>query len=273
MEVEGEELEDKEPESLKPLEWDFVLPNIGATQELVPGGADGTGVFSLRDLIGAMQQGVSPEKIQNYLSYYVHDKKAISKILRGCINGFPTMFYAVATNDERVIRACAAFGGDVNAVFEWGNVPVLAFAIINADNIQRETTLAVATLLSLGAKATVIPRAFYTPFCRDLPDSGPDEDELDDLGDEDKSWCTASARKRLAGTLNLTQRYYMEKSIATKKPSVRHRQVAIRRNAEALLGIHYFLIGQTSAATSLMQKLLSYMLLPSKRPLVLVFAG
>lgn len=58
-----------------------------------------------------------------------------------------------------------------------------------------------------------------------------------------------------------------------KKPSIRQKQVAIRRNAEALLGIHYFLIGKTAAASSLMQKLLSYMILPSKRPLVLVFAG
>jgi ATP-dependent Clp protease ATP-binding subunit ClpA len=54
---------------------------------------------------------------------------------------------------------------------------------------------------------------------------------------------------------------------------VRHRQIATRRNAEAILGIQYFLIGQTIASNALLRKLLSYITLPSKRPLVLAFAG
>jgi ATP-dependent Clp protease ATP-binding subunit ClpA len=49
--------------------------------------------------------------------------------------------------------------------------------------------------------------------------------------------------------------------------------VAALRNAEPLLGIPYFLIGQTMAANRLLQKLLSYIMVPSRRPLVLVFAG
>jgi hypothetical protein len=113
----------------------------------------------------------------------------------------------------------------------------------------------------------------YSPFCEDLPDEGPDETDMEDISDGNKQWCTPDARRRLAKNLELTQRYYLEKSVKSKKPSIRHRQVALRRNAEALLGIHYFLIGLTSAATMLMQKLLSSMLLPSRRPLVLVFAG
>jgi hypothetical protein len=183
------------------------------------------------------------------------------------------MFYAVGTNNDQIIRVCISYGGDIHAVHANSGHPLLAFAIINSDNVQTETTLTVATLLSLGAQASVIPRAFYSPFCEDLPDDGPHEEEMEDLADKDKQWCTPDARKKLAKTLGLAQRYYLEKSVKTKKPSLRHRQVALRRNAEALLGIHYFLIGQTAAATSLMQKLLNYMLLPSKRPLVLVFAG
>jgi ATP-dependent Clp protease ATP-binding subunit ClpA len=39
------------------------------------------------------------------------------------------------------------------------------------------------------------------------------------------------------------------------------------------LGIQYFLIGQSIAANRLLRKLLSYIALPRKRPLVLAFAG
>ena len=252
-------------------EWDFVLPVIPAGPNIVPGGGDGSSPFSLRELIGAMQHGANYDMIIGYLGYY--DRKTISHNINGLVEGIPAMFYVVGTNNDRIIRAWVDYGGDVNAVHGDVRYPLLTFAIINSDNIQNETTLTVATLLSLGAQASVIPTAFYSPFCVDLPDDGPDERDMDDLGDKNKQWCTPGARARLAKTLNLTQRYYLEKSVKTKKPSIRHRQVARWRRAEPLLGIHYFLIGQTSAATYLMQKLLSYMLLPNKRPLVLVFAG
>lgn len=58
-----------------------------------------------------------------------------------------------------------------------------------------------------------------------------------------------------------------------KKTSVRHRQVAKLKHAEPILGIPYFLIGQTIASDRLLQKLLSHLVIPSNRPLVLAFAG
>jgi hypothetical protein len=187
------------------------------------------------------------------------------------------MFYAVATNNDRIIRAWVDLGGDVNVTCSPRGgpkrVPLLAFAIINSDNIQNETTFTVATLLSLGAHPQVIPKSFFIPFDNDLPDKGPDEEDLKDLKDKNKKWCTPAARAKLARCLNLSQRYFLEKAVKTKKPSIRHRQVAIRKKSETLLGIQYFLIGQTTAAGALMRKLLSYMVIPSKRPLVLVFAG
>ncbi|OCK84463.1 P-loop containing nucleoside triphosphate hydrolase protein [Lepidopterella palustris CBS 459.81] len=266
------EKQPEEAQEIQPLEWDFVLPIIHAPPELTPGGSESSGTyFSMRDLVGAMQHGASADKIRDYFGFY--DRKTVARYINQSIEGFPAMFYAVATNNDWIIRTWIGYGGDVDATYGPSKVPLLAFAVINSDNIQNETTLTIATLLSFGAKSTVIPKKFYSPFCEDLPDEGPDEEDMEDLGDKNKRWCTPSARAKLARTLNLTQRYYLEKSIKTKKPSIRHRQVALRRQAEALLGIHYFLIGQTYAATSLMQKLLSFMMLPSKRPLVLVFAG
>lgn len=263
------------PELELEVEWDFVLPYIPAPFDLVPGGKNLSDTFSLRDLIGAVQHGDSLDKIETYLRWY--DDNTISNNINGLVEGFPAMFYAVATNDDRIIRAWVDLGGDVNATCSPRGgpkrVPLLAFAIINSDNIRNETTLTVATLLSLGAHPKVIPKSFFIPFDNDLPDKGPDEKDLKDLKDKNKKWCTPAARAKLTRCLNLSQRYFLEKAVKTKKPSIRHRQVAIRKKSEALLGIQYFLIGQTTAAGALMRRLLSYMVIPNKRPLVLVFAG
>jgi len=252
-------------------EWDFVLPVLTPPARLQPGIGEGQEGFSLLDLLGAMQDGVTLQGIQSYLGYY--DNATIRRHINGTVLGFPAMLFVVATNNDWILRTWVGYGGDVTAVHEASQVPLLAFAIMHAETIQTETTQVVATLLSLGASAQVIPSAFYTPFCHDLPDKGPELASLEDLSDENKQWCTEVAREKLARTMNITQRYYLERATKTKKPSVRHRQVALLRNAESLLGIPYFLIGQTTAANLLLQNLLSYIMIPTRKPLVLVFAG
>jgi hypothetical protein len=140
-----------------------------------------------------------------------------------------------------------AHGGEVIAVYGESGVPLLAFAIMHCETIQNDTTHIVATLLSLGAAPDAIPMAFYTPYNRDLRDVCFDE-ITDDLEDENKQWCRAAARAKLVRTMNLTHRYHLDRASKTKRPSIRYRQVAKWRNAEALLGITYFLIGQRAAA-------------------------
>jgi ATP-dependent Clp protease ATP-binding subunit ClpA len=73
--------------------------------------------------------------------------------------------------------------------------------------------------------------------------------------------------------MTLSHRYYLEKAATLRKPTPREIDLAQRRNAEGLLGIPYFLIGQSLASHLLLRKLLSHILSPSKRPLVMVFAG
>lgn len=253
-------------------EWDFILPVVPSPAlTLTPGVGEGQEGFNIQDLVGAVQHGASLQMVQSYLGYY--DEGTVKRNINGIVEGFPAMFFAVATNNEWVVRTWIAYGGEVTAVHEASNVPLLAFAIMNSENIQADTSLIVATLLSLGASPKVIPAAFYTPYCRDLPDNGPTEESLGDINDETKKWCTDAARAKLAKTANLTQRYYLERAAKTKQPSIRHRFIALRRNAEALLGIPYFLIGQNMAANRLLQKLLTHLVVASKRPLVLVFAG
>jgi dynein-related subfamily AAA family protein len=247
-------------------EWDFILPSVLPPSNLTP-----RITFSLRDIVGAMQHGASLQTVQNYLSYY--GEKTVRKHVNSTVDGFPAMFFVVATNNPTILRTWVAYGGDVAAIYEGSKVPLLAFAIILSETIQTDTTLLVTTLLSLGASSLVIPRAFYMPYCQDLPENGPDDGNLEDINDENKKWCTKALRAKLAKTANLTQRYYLGRAAKMKKPSSRHKQIALRRKAEALLEISYFLIGQTMAVNLLLQKLLSSMVVSRKRPLVLVFAG
>jgi AAA domain (dynein-related subfamily) len=255
-------------------EWDFLLPRVLPQQRLSTGVQDQNDAFNLYDLIGALQQGTGFDIIRGYLERF--DKESVQRSINSEIEGFPAMFYVVESNNEPLLRLWIAYGGNPEAIHTRSNTPLLAFALVNSENIQKDTTLITATLLSLGSAPDVIPSEFYTPYLRDLPENGPGneiriaEDEQQECG---TNWCVGAARRRVAKTVTLSQRYYLDKASKTKKPSQRYVQLAQRRNAEALLGLPYFLIGQTLASNLLLQRLLSHLIVPSKRPLVLVFAG
>ena len=253
-------------------EWDFILPVISPSTSnpwLSVIGEDEN--FNLRDLIGAMQNGAGPQIVQNYLGRF--DRAKIREQINSDIDGFPAMFYVVETNKEEILRTWVAYGGESTATHKLSQIPLLAFAIMHSENLQIDTTLMTATLLSLGASANVIPSAFYLPYLQDLPETGPKDDSSEDLDDENTKWCKGTARTKLARTATLLQRYYLQRAATTKKPSLRQKQVARLRHAEPLLGIANFLIGQTMAAKALLNTLLSHLVVPSKKPLVLVFAG
>jgi AAA domain (dynein-related subfamily) len=252
-------------------EWNFRLPKISTTSTLIPGAGEGIEGFNLTNLVSALQQGASEQMVQTYLGYF--NQSTVKRQINGSVEGFPSMFFAVETNNDWIVRTWIAYGGDVNAIHDVTQVPLLAFAIVHSETIEKDTTNIVATMLSLGAFAIAIPAAFYTPYCRDLPDDGPDEESLGDLSADTRKWLTKSARAKLARTANLTHRYNLERAAKTKQPSIRHKQVAYRKNAEALLGLPYFLIGQSMAANRLLQKCLSHLAVPGKKPLVLTFAG
>ena len=253
-------------------DWDFVLPVIPLPiTNFEPGSTENFETFNLRDLIGSMQNGASQQTIQNYLDRF--DRALIREHINEDVDGFPAIFFVVETNKEELLRTWVGYGGNPTSTHKQSGIPLLAFAIIHSENIQTDTTLMTATLLSLGASPDVIPSAFYLPYLQDLPETGPKDDSLKDLGDENKKWCKGIGRLKLARTSTLSQRYYLERAAKTKKPSIRQTQVAQKRNAEPLLGIANFLIGQTTAAKTLLDKLLSHLTVPSKKPLVLVFAG
>ncbi|KAI8635425.1 P-loop containing nucleoside triphosphate hydrolase protein [Xylariaceae sp. FL1651] len=226
--------------------------------------------FRLDYLVGAVSHGCSIETAAQYLEYY--DDKTVKQHINETINGFPAIFYGVASNNDMIVREFVDHGADVSAVHEPSGTPLLAFAIVHSETIQQDTTTIVATLLSLGASPTVIPSDLYTPYHHDLSEDS-QASETTDSSEDAVRWCTKTARSRLQKTANLTQRYYLDRATKIKKASVRHRQVAELKKAKPILGVPYFLVGQGLASSRLLQKLLSHLVIPSKQPLVLAFAG
>ena len=260
-------------------EWDFILPRVPYT--IRPRGElDNTSeIFSVREVVGAIQGGANLLMVQNYLERY--GRETVRRAINDEVEGFPAIFYIAESNNESLLRLWVDYGGDIEAIHTPSKIPLLAFTIIHSERIQTDTTLITSTLLSLGASPNVIPSVYYVPYLEDLAKDG--HEELKEHEEADKSaplrdpnvtqWCTGAARTKLVKTITLSQRYFLEKASKTRRPSQRQIQLAQRRNAEALLGLPYVLVGQTLASNLLLQKLLSHLISPSKRPLVLVFAG
>ncbi|KAI1137349.1 P-loop containing nucleoside triphosphate hydrolase protein [Hypoxylon sp. FL0543] len=259
------------PAEEKVMAWDCVLPRVDQPPVLRPATTDSPEGFSSKDLVGAMQNGAPVNILKNYLDYY--DNTTIGAHINDTVEGFPSIFYAVETNDIAVVRIWVSHGAEVNVVHEISRTPLIAFAICHGEVAQEDTSQMVATLLSLGASPTAVPSDLYSSYIKDPPTADPKAESIKLETDTESAWCTDEARKTLSKAINLTHRYYLHKAATTKKPSRRHKQVAKLRSAEPLLGIQYFLIGQIIASARLLQKLLAYLMLPSKKPLVIVFAG
>lgn len=271
-----EEILEDGHEDQVPREWDLRLPVIEDLGPLVPGGTDGQSRFWVRHLVSAIQKGATPADVRAYLQYY--DPKIVSRCIVEVVENIPAIFYAVGSNNEWIVREFINAGAKVDVLSPAPGIPLLAYTIMNSELIDADTNNCVATLLSLGASPQHIPAAFYTPFSRDLPNDGPDEESLGDLESHELKWSKSeSIRFLFARNLNLTQRYHLHRATKIKKPTIRERQVAKLRKASPLLGLPYFLIGQTAAAEMLRHQLVAYMLRdiarPGRRPLALLFAG
>jgi hypothetical protein len=252
----------------------MLAPAVNEDQSVAP--------LDIHHLVGAITHGATPQAVRAFLDAY--DENTLGSILSEEVEGFPAIFYVVAANNPAILRMWVAHGTDVSATHEPTGTPLLAFAIMNAENTGSDTTNIVATLLSLGASPASIPKEFYTPYAKDLPPSGPERkkhtsEDADKVSEEEArnelawKWCTETATKKLARNMHLTHRYNLERAVTAKKLSKRHRWVASRRKADAILGVPYFLVGQSLAANRLLTKILSYLVIPTSRPLVLAFTG
>ncbi|KAM0817926.1 hypothetical protein AB5N19_03733 [Seiridium cardinale] len=246
------------------------LPRLPDPGELINGGADGSGVFELCELIGAIQAGADPDRVRNYLGHY--DEATLQDNLNAKIHGYPAIFYIAETRNDEMIRHWVKFGGDPNGTSDDG-LPLLAFIILQGSRTLLKATQTVTALLKYGASPEVIPAAFYKSYGTELPEKGPQDAHLHDVDDENKAWCTPEVRAKLAQSLNLTQRYYIYRAAQTTNHRGRERILLQRQNAEDILSIHQTIIGQSIASRWLTGKLLTYLAMQIAKPLVLVFAG
>lgn len=254
--------------------WDFVLPRVPPPKALVNGGKDESGQFFLHELIGAIQHGESCDRVRNYLAYYNPD--TVRAEINATVGGFPAIFYVAETRNPELIRLWCKYGGDINATASRGlckDVPLLAYAITLGGSFRNDTTDLVATLLSLGSNPAALPQAFYFPLARDLPVDGQLIQEMPETSQGNMSWCATFARSLIASRINFRQRYYMHMASILRTHGPRAKQVTWYKDAENLLGVPYFLIGQTPAGQFLIKRLLRHLAKPSKSPLVMVFAG
>ncbi|KAI1297065.1 P-loop containing nucleoside triphosphate hydrolase protein [Xylaria venustula] len=170
--------------------------------------------------------------------------------------GLP-IFYVVERNEPELIRRWVRYGGDINATHVASGIPLIAFAILQARRPRMQGTEMVTELLKLGASPLVIPAAFYRPYNRDLPNSGPLEADLDDIRNANKLWCKPRLRLLLTSTLSLTRRYRLNQAARAQKISGRRRALAERKNAEALPALYLVIVGQEMAVKSLQDSFLT----------------
>ena len=248
----------------------FVLPVLHDPLLLRQGLIGNFEAVDITNLVGAIQHGATIDIVRKCLSRPADQEVRENINLLVC--GVPAMFFVVSTCNRAMIRLWVKHGGDVNAVHQPSELPLLAFAILHQETVRRSTTQVVATLLSLGAMPRAVPPLFWEPYDQDLP-LDPYQWRESELGEAREKWCTPPGRIKLAGFTNLTHRYNLCRASAIKPRLMRERQVAVLKKAERLFEIPYFLIGQAAAIELLTQKLLCHITFDEKLPLVLVFAG
>lgn len=205
-------------------DWDFILPILPYPDQ--PSTAEGAVArpFDLLNLVRGIQHGVPRGDVIGYLADY--SGTTVERGINDSVEGFPAIFYVVARNDEALLRAWVARGGDVSAVHTASGVPLLAFAIAQSEIIQQDTTMLLAALLGLDAPSEAIPPEFYTPYHHDLPANGPSLERANNgaaCGHAPPVWCSPATSRRLARTANLSQRYYLWRAARLSPTTARSR--------------------------------------------------
>ncbi|KAF7557506.1 hypothetical protein G7046_g6020 [Stylonectria norvegica] len=255
-------------------DWDFILPQFPPPATLVP---EIGAAVNLEALVRVIQHGATIKGLGDYVEHleYVdsYDRDYLRQSMNKAVEGFPPIFYAVETNNIEFVQLFLKYGADASAVHSPSQTPLLAYAIVNGEQARKDTTAMVLTLLRYAASPSAIPSGVFTPYMQDPSTTYKLKDgKKADVTDTAK-WGTDKAIRILNQAANLTQRYWLYQVSRMKSPTARKRQVAQIRDAEGLLDIPYFLVGQTIAKELLMQRLLTHLMIGSKRPLVLCFAG
>ena len=216
----------------------------------------------------ALQESFSYDHFKSFFTSHAADE--VQEAINGSVNGLPTMFSIVQKNDPETTRLLIEYGGDPNIRADHSNLPLLALAIIQAEDESTNTTELVKTLLAFGADLMVIPEEMWRVFMK-MPE--------DTVGTRSYPtpaaalWCGAEYRDALVRNLNLSQRYFLSKAADIGRPSPRMVQIAKLHGVTALLQAPYYFIGQDFAAAQAFERVMHHLAFGDKEPLVMVFAG
>ncbi|VBB73884.1 Putative protein of unknown function [Podospora comata] len=232
-------------------------------------------VFNLRDIVVAIQRGDTCDRIRSLLSPRQTELQSLKlkHEICGTVDDIPAFFFVVESGSAEMIRMWASYGGEVNT--EYREVSLLVYAMVRCLSPKADGPVMVATLLSLGASIDSVPPPFYLPIDRDLPEAGPSDVELAVFKQVKTGWVLGPVRRLLTDALNscFTLRYVLHRASITEPLSGANQAIAKKHSATGLLGVHYFLVGQTQACQSLVEIFMAQLALGADRPIILLFAG
>lgn len=266
------------------------LPRLPLPDRTPTPGSHSIDGFSVEGILGAIQNGYPAADLRDLLcAFKKRDANRLKEILNAEVEGFPAIFFIVETNDADLVRYWIKYGGNPNATHGPRRFPLLVFAILRGVDSRPRAAKTVETLLRLGASPDVIPEMYYDPFDQDLRGSWVADEESYLIADDTKPWCTLEVRRHLVTALSVTQRYRLWQASRLNAVSGREQTLVIRKDAEEILGLHQTIIGQAMAAYSLRKSFFMYvptthrwfarlirsrhLAMPSRKPLVLLFAG
>ena len=241
--------------------------------------ASGRHEFSLQHLVWAVQSNADVKAVARYLKCFTPMK--MRDELRNKIKvstggpSFPILYFAVERNSPELVRLLCNSGADPGQRMRpdglvISKLPLLAYAVLSAENDLSDTTDTVIALLAMGAKPGDIPRVMWENY---LVAPTKDSPRLTGVETEGDRWCTLELREALCRNLNLMQRYTMWKSDTTIRPTERKQQVTAEHNIAPLFEAVYHIIGQDFATDQIVHCIADFLLYGDEEPLVVLFTG
>lgn len=205
--------------------------------------------------------------IEQYLGGYSDQDIDLDKASR--FEKLLPIFFAVATNEPKVLKLLIARGISVDATAGPDNIPLLAFAIMHGS--RADTTEMVRILLASGADPTHIPDEFIS-----FDHYSSSHHRFSRLSNSEiPPWLSEKYRFKLASTINISQRYWLMKARGLRPRTDREHLIARMERCPNLFQMPFCLVGQSFATSFLMRRVLSHLLLSKSnaKPLVVAFVG
>ena len=228
--------------------------------------------FAVQTLAAAIQNCETDDVLQYLHHYAKHQTK--QKLQTFLVeNEYPILCFAVAQNNEKVLRALLSFSprGEMTNARTKSGIPTLAFAVLYGMLKAVDTLNVFKVLLANGADPECIPKDMWD-FDSIL--KRPQSRQSKKFETTAASiWCDLTFRDLLAQSLNVSQKYFLWQASLQQAPAKYEQQGLFEHNMRGLLELPYHLVGQQSSVKLLKDHVLSHILIQREQPLVILFAG